>query len=138
MSGLGAQANDVMSARCEPNLTGRNTVEKQLGENKMKTTPWNEWDHIKTIEDARTYVETIYEEWFEESDAANDCIVEILESYMEFISIMESTLNCYAELPDKIENMSKALIAKRRNEWKPILDKAKEMQKARKSAKKTA
>ena len=36
MSGLGAQANDVMSAKCVLNHTGRNTVEKQLGENKMK------------------------------------------------------------------------------------------------------
>lgn len=127
-----------MSARCVLSLGGKNTVEKQPGENKMKTTPWNEWDHIKTLDEAKDYVEAIYEEWGKESQAANDCIVEILESYMEFINIMESTLNCYAELPDKIEAMSKTLIAKRRNDWKPILEKAKKMQKAQKSAKKSA
>lgn len=95
----------------------------------------NPWDHIKTLEEAKDYVEAVYEEMDSELDAANDCIVEILESYMEFINIMESTLNCYAELPDKIEAMSKTLIAKRRNDWKPILEKVK---KAQKSAKKTA
>ena len=103
-----------------------------------KLTVWNPWDHIKTLDEAKDYVEAIYEDWGKESQAANDCIVEILESYMEFINIMESTLNCYAELPDKIEAMSKTLIAKRRNDWKPILEKAKKMQKAQKSAKKSA
>ena len=100
-----------------------------------KLTKWDPWDHIKTLEEAKDYVEAIYEEWEQETQAANDCIVEILESYMEFINIMESTLNCYAELPDKIEAMSKTLIAKRRNDWKPILEKVK---KAQKSAKKSA
>ena len=52
---------------------------------------------------------------------ANDCIVEILQSYMEFINIMEATLNCYAELPPKIESMAKSLIVTRRNQWEPIL-----------------
>ena len=104
----------------------------------MKTTPWNEWDYITTVAEAKDYVEAIYEEWDKESQAANDCIVEILESYMEFIRIMESTLNCYAELPDKIEAMSKTLITQRRKQWQPVLDKAKKMQKAQKSAKKSA
>lgn len=36
MSGLGAQANDAMSAKCVTNHTGRNIVEKQQGGNKMK------------------------------------------------------------------------------------------------------
>lgn len=35
MNGLGVLAKDVMLARCEPNHTGKNTVEKQPGENKM-------------------------------------------------------------------------------------------------------
>lgn len=114
----------------------KNDIMKMVEEGKL--TKWNPWDHIKTLDEAKDYVEAIYEEWGQESQAANDCIVEILESYMEFVNIMESTLNCYAELPDKIEAMSKTLIAKRRNEWKPILQKAKEMQKAQKSAKKSA
>ena len=33
--------------------------------------------------------------WQSESQAANDCIVEILESYMEFIDIFEKTIICY-------------------------------------------
>lgn len=111
----------------------KNDIMKMVEEGKL--TKWNPWDHIKTLEEAKDYVEAIYEEWDQESQAANDCIVEILESYMEFIDIMESTLNCYAELPDKIEAMSKTLIAKRRNNWKPVLEKIK---KAQKSAKKTA
>ena len=111
----------------------KNDVMKMVEEGKF--TKWDPWDHIKTLEEAKDYVEAIYEEMDSELDAANDCIIEILESYMEFINIMESTLNCYAELPDKIEAMSKTLIAKRRNDWKPILEKVK---KAQKSAKKSA
>ena len=36
MSGLGVQAKNVMSEKCVLSLGGKNTVEKQLGENKMK------------------------------------------------------------------------------------------------------
>ena len=44
------------------------------------------------------------------------------------------------ELVDAVNSLQTAntLIAKRRNDWKPILDKAKKMQKAQKSAKKSA
>lgn len=103
----------------------------------MKTTPWNEWDHIKTIEEAKDYVEAIYEEWDKESQAANDSIVEILESYMEFIDIMELTIKKHCDSKNTQE-LAQALIARWRTEWKPILDKAKKMQKPQKSAKKTA
>lgn len=111
----------------------KNDIMKMVKEGKLFV--HNPWDTIHSIEEAKDYVEAIYEEWDQETQAANDCIIEILESYMEFINIMESTLNCYAELPDKIEAMSKTLIAKRRNDWKPILEKVK---KAQKSAKKSA
>ena len=57
-------------------------------------------------------------------DIANDVIIEILQSYMEFVNIMEATLNCYAELPPKIERMAKTLIATRRSQWQPILKSA--------------
>jgi hypothetical protein len=67
----------------------------------------------------------IAETWEEEANDAKDCIVEILESYMEFVDIMERTLNCYAEMPDKIELMAKTLINDRRQSWQPILDKLK-------------
>lgn len=56
---------------------------------------------------------------------AAETVVEILESYMEFVDIMERTLNCYAEMPDKIELMAKTLINNRRQSWQPILDKVK-------------
>lgn len=150
MSGLGAQAKDVMSAKCGPNHTGRNTVEKQLGENKMKKwqdktdeevrldvrkmvikgklTPWNEWDYITTVAEAKDYVEAIYEEWDKESQAANDSIVEILESYFEFIDIFERTIKAQKITPS-IKVLALKLVTKRREEWGPILEKAKELQK---------
>ena len=56
---------------------------------------------------------------------AAETVVEILESYVEFIDIMERTLDCYAKMPDKIELMAKTLINNRRQSWKPLLDKIK-------------
>ncbi|MBO7730985.1 MAG: hypothetical protein J6S67_00480 [Methanobrevibacter sp.] len=56
---------------------------------------------------------------------ATECLIACLESYMEFIDIMERTLNNFAEMPEKIELMSKTLIAKRRKDWNPILEKLK-------------
>jgi len=109
-------------------------IEKMLEEGKL--TKWDPWDHIKTLEEAKDYVEAIYEEWFSESDAANDCIIEILESYMEFMDIAHKTLN--RKDPEKYLSMFTLLVAKRRAQWEPVLTKAKEMQKARKSAKKSA
>lgn len=104
---------------------------------KGKLTPWNEWDYITTVAEAKDYVEAIYEEWDKESQAANDSIVEILESYMEFIDIMELTIKKHCDSKNTQE-LAQALITRRRNDWKPILDKAKKMQKAQKSAKKSA
>lgn len=104
---------------------------------KGKLTPWNEWDYVTTVAEAKDYVEAIYEEWHEESQAANDCIVEILESYMEFINIMELTIKKHCDSKNTQE-LAQALITRRRNDWEPILDKAKKMQKAQKSAKKSA
>ena len=105
----------------------------------MKTTPWNEWDYIKTLEEAKDYVEAIYEEWDKEADAANDCIVEILESYFEFMDIFERTIKAQKITP-QIKVMALELVKKRRAQWEPILQKGKEMQnkKAQKSAKKSA
>lgn len=97
-------------------------IEKMVEEGKL--TKWDPWDHIKTLEEAKDYVEAIYEEWGTESQAANDCIVEILESYMEFIDIMEKTLG-NAVLAPNIRTLANTLIARRRNDWKPILETAK-------------
>lgn len=114
----------------------KNDVIKMVEEGKL--TKWNPWDHIKTLDEAKDYVEAIYEEWGQESQAANDCIVEILESYMEFIDIAHKTIN--KKNPEKYLPMFTLLVAKRRADWEPILQKAKEMQskKAQKSAKKSA
>lgn len=90
-----------------------------------------------TLEEAKDYLEAIYEEWDNESQAANDSIVEILESYMEFIEIFKRTMMAQATTP-KIKVLALELCKKRKNDWKPVLEKAKEMQKARKSAEKTA
>lgn len=112
-------------------------VEKMVKEGKL--TPWSAWDTIVTVEEAKDYVEAIYEEWDKESDAANDCIVEILESYMEFMNIFERTIKAQKITPP-IKVMALELVKKRRAQWEPILQKAKEMKnkKAQKSAKKTA
>ncbi len=104
---------------------------------KSKLTPWNPWDHIVTVEEAKDYVEAIYEEWDEESKAANDCLVEVLESYMEFIKIMEKTL-VRSDLPKDLREYSRMLVMLRKGQWGPVLDQAKKKQKAQKSAKKTA
>ena len=55
-----------------------------------------------------------------ESLAANDCIVEILESYMEFINIFEKTIN--AKDISKFKPLAQALINQRRKDWTPILE----------------
>jgi arginine utilization protein RocB len=103
----------------------------------MKTTPWNEWNHIKTLDEAKDYVEAIYEEWDKEAEAAAEDIIEILESYMEFINIMQKTLE-EVKLPPKIKTFSDLLIEMRKTEWEPVLLQLKENQKARKAAKKSA
>ena len=95
---------------------------------KGKLTPWNPWDHIKNLDEAKDYVEAIYEEWSKESQAANDSIVEILESYFEFIDIFERTIKAQKITPS-IKVLALNLVTKRREEWGPILKQAKELQK---------
>lgn len=91
-----------------------------------------------TLEEAKDYIEAIYEEWDKESQAANDCIVEILDSYFEFMDIFERTIKAQKITPH-IKVMALELVKKRRAEWEPILQKAKETQnkKLQKSAEKT-
>lgn len=113
-----------------------NDIMKMVEEGKL--TKWDPWDHIKTLEEAKDYVEAIYEEWGQESQAANDCIVEILESYMEFADIMDKTIRQYAKLPDTINAMFTMLLSRTRNQWLPLLNQSKKKQEAQKSAKKSA
>lgn len=68
----------------------------------------------------------LLDNWESESDAANDCIVEILESYMEFVDIFEKTIN--AKNIDKVKPLAKMLIHQRRSQWGELLKKAKEIQ----------
>lgn len=103
----------------------------------MKTTPWNEWDHIVTVAEAKDYVEAIYEEWDEESQAANDCIVEILESYMEVLNLLELTVKKTTITP-QVQTLATALCKERKSKWQPVLNDARKTQEARNSAKKSA
>ena len=54
-----------------------------------------------------------------------ETLKDVLESYMEFIDIMEKTLNDFAKMPPHIQTLSNALITKRRADWLPILYKVK-------------
>ena len=55
---------------------------------------------------------------------AVECLIECLESYMEFVDIMEKTL-VRSDLPKDLRRYSRLLITLRKGEWKPILDKLK-------------
>lgn len=116
----------------------KNDIMKMVEEGKLFV--HNPWDHIVTVEEAKDYVEAIYEEMDSELDAANDCIVEILESYLQFVNVTERTIKCFAELPEKYETMFDMLVKKIRNKWTPILETAvkKQNKKPQKSAKKSA
>lgn len=65
--------------------------------------------------------------WGEEANAANDCIVEILESYMEVLNIFEATMKRDTISP-KIKQMALTLCKQRKEQWKPILETAKKTQ----------
>ena len=89
------------------------------------------------VAEAKNYIEAIYEEWSSESEAANDCIVEILESYMEVLKLFEATMKRDV-ISRRVRTMALTLCEQRKNKWQTVLDDAKKMQKAQKSAKKTA
>ena len=101
---------------------------------KSKLTPWNPWDHIVTVAEAKDYIEAIYEETDEELAAANDCIVEILESYMELLNLFEQTMKAQG-VNQNIKAMALTLCQKRKNDWQPILNEARKKQEAWISAK---
>lgn len=56
--------------------------------------------------------------------SALECIVEILESYVEFIDIVEYSTN-FADMPYKIEKRLINTIKDRRKNWEPMLKKLK-------------
>lgn len=56
--------------------------------------------------------------------SALECIVEILESYVEFIAIVEYSTN-FADMPYSIEKRLIATIKDRRKNWEPMLKKLK-------------
>lgn len=55
---------------------------------------------------------------------ALEVIVEILESYVEFIDVVEYATN-FADMPYKIEVRIAKMTKDRKEKWKPILDKIK-------------
>lgn len=55
----------------------------------------------------------------------NEALSAVLDSYLEFIDIMEKTLE-RASLPQKYKDFAMALISLRRESWKPVRDKLKE------------
>ncbi len=63
--------------------------------------------------------EELVKMWAEESDAANDCIISILESYMEFAELVQK----HAEL--RGENVLLMLAKMVQQDWTPILETAK-------------
>lgn len=69
--------------------------------------------------------EELVKMWTEESNAANDTIISILESYMEFAELVEK----HAEL--RGENVLLALAKRRKQDWIPILE---HVQKAKEKA----
>ena len=71
--------------------------------------------------------EDILNTWKNESNAANEIIIDVIESYMEFVDIFEATLK-YPERIAKIMPLAKDLITHTREKWQPILEFAKKHQ----------
>ncbi len=63
--------------------------------------------------------EELVKMWAEESNAANDCIIGILESYMEFAKLVQK----HAELCG--ETILLILAKRKQQDWTPILETAK-------------
>lgn len=57
----------------------------------------------------------------ETGQLANESMKMILDSYMEFIDIMEKTLK-KCTMPTMLRVLSSSLIAQRRKDWKPVLE----------------
>lgn len=67
-------------------------------------------------------------QWKQEGQAANDCIVEILNSYMEFIAIVQ--MNCEkCNVPEQFKRQMNVLCKRRQKDWSPILEEARAAQK---------
>lgn len=76
--------------------------------------------------------EEFLKNWHDESEAANNAIIEILESYMDFVDIFEKTISNKAFGTEKIlvaKPYMQLLIEKTRRNWRPILETAKKTQK---------
>lgn len=76
---------------------------------------------IKTLEDA-------IKVWESERKAANDCIVEILESYMDFVDLMTMLINHAPKIDKHTKQHINKLLIQRKNDWQPILQHTKEHQ----------
>ncbi len=63
--------------------------------------------------------EELVKMWSEESNAANDCIILILESYMEFVAFVQKHAEFHGE------TFLLALAKRKQQDWTPILETAK-------------
>lgn len=77
-------------------------------------------------------VEQIKQEWRKESVSANQCIVEILDSYMEMISIIRRALDVMVKMDDKkrrelVHGMATLALVSAEASWKDIHQRAKEL-----------
>lgn len=55
----------------------------------------------------------------------NDLLIEVLESYMEFVDIMDKTL-VRKDLPSKLRDYARLLVVLRQGQWQPVLKKLKQ------------
>ena len=56
---------------------------------------------------------------------AVECLVDCLESYMEFIAIVQMNCNI-CNVPEQFKRQMNTLCKRRQKDWKPILEKLKQ------------
>ena len=60
----------------------------------------------------------------QELENAGKCLIEVLESYLEFVDMVR--FNCeISSLPEQFSRQMNTLCTRRKNSWQPILDKLK-------------
>lgn len=71
----------------------------------------------------------LLDNWASESNAANDCIIEILESYMDFVNCgrfaMLAMIDANKDDRKRIWRKFKSLAITHKGHWEPILEQAK-------------
>lgn len=74
-------------------------------------------------------IKEILDNWASESNAANDCIIEILESYMEFVNYGRfatlAMLDANKDERKRVWRKFKSTADQRKAQWESILEQAK-------------